>query len=313
MRAVVTTTALLLTVTAYGVEPKTANFRACDGHRLAADYYAPPVTRRTDAPMVILLHDARGQRQDWDQLIGPLHEAGCAVLALDLRGHGESATTATRQQATDRDPDLFRAMQHDLRGAYDWLATQPGVDRARFALIGSGLGCSVALQYAAQDRSVDVVVGLSPVLNDAGLDAAGDIHQITGRKILLIATHKQRDAAYTLQQRADKDVVEVRLVNGDAARVGPLPAVSPKTEKALIEFVEKGLGAPSQEIVYGSINSRVYHHADSGWLEKINPTNMRHYSSPAEAEARGLRASRSRGPRKPPAPERKPPRDRRRP
>ena len=41
-----------------------------------------------------------------------------------------------------------------MRGAYDWLAQQPKVDRARFALVGASVGCSVALQYAAKDRSV---------------------------------------------------------------------------------------------------------------------------------------------------------------
>lgn len=287
---------LLLVVPAGAVEPKPVSFKAADGLRIAADYYPPPVAQRGEAPVVVLLHMYRSDRKAWEPLITPLHDAGFAILALDLRGHGQSATTETRDRVLNRDPKLFREMQHDLRGAYDWLAGQPRVDRARFALIGASVGCSVALQYAASDRSVDAVVCLSPGLNYMGLDSAGDIHQITGRRILMLATEDERDAPYTLKKRCPTG--EVRIHKGDEAHGTNMFGVVPNLERDAAAFVKSGVGEPTETTVYGTINSNIYHLPDSGWLRRISPTNLRYYSSAKEAEARGLRAARSKGPPK---------------
>ncbi|MEO0250522.1 MAG: glutamate--tRNA ligase, partial [candidate division WOR-3 bacterium] len=43
---------------------------------------------------------------------------------------------------------------------------------------------------------------------------------------------------------------------------------------------------PSQSVVYGSINSHIYHVRGSRWIERIGASNLRYYSSPEEAEAK---------------------------
>lgn len=271
-------------------------FPAADGMRLAADYYAPGTRGRAAAPCVILLHMYRADRTSWAPLLPALHEAGFAVLAVDLRGHGESATTRTRQQAVDRDPQLFRDMQQDVRGAYDWIVQQPDIDRARCALVGASVGCSVALQYAVCDRSVDAIVGLSPGLNYMDIDSAGDLRQVTGRKILLVATTDEKDAPYTLRDRGGGQV-DVRIISGRRAHGTDLFDAEPALAQDLAQFLKNAVGPATTTTVYGTIESNIYHQAGSAWIERIAATNLRHYSSPQEAEARGLRAARSRGPR----------------
>jgi pimeloyl-ACP methyl ester carboxylesterase len=287
-------TSCLAAVAALAGEPQRVSFQAADGVRIAADYLAPRSAQRGGAPIVILLHMYRSDRTAYAPLIAPLHEAGFAVLAIDLRGHGESATTETRDAVLRRDPAIFRKMQDDVRGAYDWLAQQPSVDRARFALVGASVGTSVALQYAAKDRSVDAIVGLSPGLNDMGLDSAGELHQITGRKILLLATEDERDAPYTLQKQAVD--VQVRIDQDHQAHGTDLFGVVPGIEREIVRFLKAGVGEPTATTVYGSIKRNIYHEASSGWLKEIAPTNLRYYSSPQEAESRGLRAAKSKGP-----------------
>jgi len=277
-----------------GETPQVVAFQASDGMRLTADYFPPPDDLRTPAPMVILLHMYRSDRRAWQPLIRPLHEAGFAVLAVDLRGHGESATTETRQRVLERDPKLFREMQNDLRGAYDFLAGQPRVDRARFALVGASIGCSVALQYAAQDRSVDAVVCLSPGLDYLGLDSGGDIAQITGRQLLLIATEDEKDVVYTLQKRGSG--VQVQIPAGTPAHGTDMLGVVDRIERDVVAFLKSAVGEPSAALVCGSINRDVYHEPDSAWVQQIAPSNLRYYSSAAEAEARGLRPAKSKGP-----------------
>ncbi|MEW6253603.1 MAG: alpha/beta fold hydrolase, partial [Planctomycetota bacterium] len=341
--------ALAVAIPAPAGEPQPVSFHAADGVRIAADYYPPPSAERGDAPAVILLHGYAADRKIWEPLIAPLHQAGFAVLALDLRGHGESATTTSHQAVQQRDPELFRAMQNDVLGAYDWLAARPGIDRARLALVGAGVGASVALQYAAHDRSVDALACLSPRLNDLGLDASGDTHQITGRRLLMIANEAERDAPYTLRQRTAG--VEVRIcrasqqADGDASSAADAPAGEPsrpagtpaaerpagerprQVDKArsgarpgaaasrsdqpsgaellgrvpqlpqeIAAFLKKALGGPAAHLVCGSIERNIFHEPDSDWVARITPTHLRYYSSPEEAQARGLRAARSTGP-----------------
>ncbi len=265
-------------------------FGSSDGLKIAADYYPPPAGRG-NAPMAILLHMYRSDRKSWEPLVTPLHDAGFAVLAIDLRGHGESATTETRDRVLNRDTKLFRDMQEDVRGAYDWLAQQPGVDRARFALVGASVGCSIALQYAAKDRSVDAIVCLSPGLDYMGLDSAGDLAQVTGRRILMVATDDERDAPYTLKKISE--TVEVKIHNGDKAHGTSMFGVVPNLEKEIAEFLRTGVGEPTTTTVCGSIERNIYHVPGSEWAAQISSTNLRYYSSSQEAEARGLRAAKT--------------------
>ncbi|MCG3129093.1 MAG: 2-succinyl-6-hydroxy-2,4-cyclohexadiene-1-carboxylate synthase [Phycisphaerae bacterium] len=268
-------------------------FDTSDGVRIVADYYAPKPGKHA-APMVILLHMYGENRGSWKPLAQPLSESGFAVLALDMRGHGESATETTRGQMEKREAKLFRAMKEDVWAAYDWLAARKGVDRARFALVGASVGCSVALDYAGEDRSVDAIVCLSPGTNYLGLNSARDIAKVTGRKVLLMATSDERDACEKLKEEAEG--VETRILDGYSAHGTRMFDAIPDVEKSIVDYLQKAVGPASDEPVFGSIKSEVYHPRDSAWIERIKPTNLRSYSSAKEAEARGLRASKSKGP-----------------
>jgi pimeloyl-ACP methyl ester carboxylesterase len=187
-------------------------------------------------------------------------------------------------------------MQNDVLGAYDWLAEQSGVDRARFALVGASVGASVALQYAAHDRSVDALVCLSPGLSHCGIDSAGDMRQVTGRKVLLLATEDERDAPYTLKAKGAAGV-EVKVYRGDNAHGTDMFGVVRGIEKEIADYLKEAVGGPTTTTVYGSIERDIYHPPDSGWVKRISPSHLRYYSSPQEAETRGLRATKSKSPR----------------
>lgn len=267
-------------------------FAAADGYWIHADYY-PPTSEYEPAPMVMLLHDWGTDRSGWSPLIFPLREAGFAVLVLDLRGHGESGDSETKARAREQDPSLATEMYLDLRGAYDWLASQPHVDRARFALVGAGTGADLALRYAVEDRSVDMVVCLSPRRDSSGFDPAGDLGQLRGRHLLLLAGSRGRADCQALAARAD--AARVRVLDTDAAGTALLTA--PDVRREIVRALVRGVGEPSQHVVCGSINSHIFHTPDSGWVRRIHATNLRYYSSAEEARARGLRPSRTKGPR----------------
>jgi pimeloyl-ACP methyl ester carboxylesterase len=287
-------TLALVPLTGFAATPRRVCFAASDGFRIYADYYE--AAAQGPVPMVLLVHDLGSGASDWTPLAEELWRAGLAVLAPELRGHGDSATSETRQRAARADPSLIGAMQHDLRGAYDFLAQQPGIDRARFALIGAGTGAAVALQYAAKDRSVDVVVCLSPSGPGLGLDPAGDLRQLVARRVLLVGGSEERTWC---QQLAAQNVaaaeIETHFVDAPGRGLA-LFSSAPAAKRRIVDFVCRGVGAHSLSPVVASINSNVYHQPGSGWVARINPSNLRYFSSAEEAEARGLRAARSRGP-----------------
>lgn len=275
-------------------EARAVAFQSDDGVLLSADYYAPQ-SARPPAPFVILLHGFEGARRDGRALVQPLHAAGFAVLALDLRGHGASATPRTRERVHNRDAAVFDEMQLDLRAAYDWLATQPEIDRARFALVGADLGAALALRYAALDRSVDAMVCVSPRWSDFGLDGPSEMAKIKGRGVLLIVSEDAADrrAADELEKSGSG---ATRVNASGTARGAELIERSSDLPRRIVDFVRKAVGEPTNAVVVGSIHSAIYHERGSGWAERIAPTNLRCYSSPHEAEARGVRRSRSAGP-----------------
>ena len=286
----------LLSCTAYAAERQPVTLETFDGVTLAADFYPPPPSK-DPAPMVILLHMYRSDKSAWAPLTDPLHEAGFAVLAIDLRGHGDSATPELRKRVTDRDPELFDAMYNDVRAAYDWLALREDVDRSRFALVGASVGCSVALRYAQYDRSVDAIACLSPGINYLGLDSKRDMSLVKGRKIWLCAARDPQESEGVRELAPLAEGVTKRLVPGKLHGTNMFGKID-GIEREITQFLVKNIGEPTdrKQVVYGSIRSKVYHLAGSGWIERIAVSNLRHYSSAEEAEARGLRKSRSQGP-----------------
>lgn len=284
-------------------EPRAVAFQTDDGLLISAEYYRP--TAPGPVPFAILLHGHGSDRAVWKSLAARLSASGVATLAVDLRGHGQSTSEESRNRMKDRDPLLFEEMQRDLRAAYDWLATQEEIDRARFTIIGAEAGAAVALRYAARDRSVDALVLLTPPLEGLGMDSRSDVAKVKGRAILLVAADEpeQRRAVETLGTLTDGTSHHLVPTSGRGAE---LLSGSSELESRVADFVQRAVGAPSQRVVYGSIHSHIYHLRGSGWLERIGASNLRYYSSPQEAEARGVRKARNEGPqaepREPPRP-----------
>lgn len=261
--------------------------------------YGPSAGRDAKAPAVILLHMYNKDRSGFDPLLPVLREAGFAVLAIDMRGHGQSTGPPAMnlpRRVADRDSKLFREMHRDVRAAYLWLAGQPEVDTARFALIGASVGCSVALDYAARDRSVDAVVCLTPGTSYLGIDSLRDARKYGRRALLLLAAEPERSAAQTLAgfvPGATLQIVPGRADNEMALHGTNMLGQVPKVEEFIIAFLRGALGPPATQPVFASINSDIYHHADSPSVRRITKENLRQFSSPAEAESRGLRPSKT--------------------
>ena len=122
---------------------KQVRFRAADGKRVEGRFTAAG----RNAPAVVLLHEIRGGPDQWDGLVGTLHEAGFATLAYRSRPSIVEA---------ERVPDAI--------GALRWLRSRKGVDRRRLALVGASIGASTTVLAMAGEggRLARAGVALSP-------------------------------------------------------------------------------------------------------------------------------------------------------
>jgi pimeloyl-ACP methyl ester carboxylesterase len=116
-------------------------------------------------PSVVLLHGLASNARIWDGVAARLHATGLRVVALDLRGHGES-------EQPDGGYD-FATVCRDLDAALPAL----GVGQA--VLVGHSWGANVALQYAAERAGR--VAGLALV--DGGLLGVAERPGMTTREL----------------------------------------------------------------------------------------------------------------------------------
>jgi pimeloyl-ACP methyl ester carboxylesterase/uncharacterized damage-inducible protein DinB len=101
------------------------DLQAVDGTILKASYFAAG----KPGPGVLLFHQNDRSRTSWDDLARQLAAAGINTLAVDGRGHGESG--GTRE-------DAIKKTSADMETFFQFLISQPGVQRDVIGLAGAG-------------------------------------------------------------------------------------------------------------------------------------------------------------------------------
>jgi pimeloyl-ACP methyl ester carboxylesterase len=145
--------------------------------------------RDENAISLLLIHDAGEDRSVWDPFVPLFRSRGWGVLAVDLRGHGESVRQDMRPDLLKPNAeDLISPHQYptDMRAALAFMARQPKAVPAKLATIGVGLGAD--LVYASSGRgwgnASGVCIGLDDqrgrLLAGAGAFAPRSIYLVYG-------------------------------------------------------------------------------------------------------------------------------------
>ena len=133
--------------------------KAQDGIVLKGTYYAGAKS----GPGVLLFHQSNRTRQSWDDVARRLSVAGINTLTIDSRGHGDSGG----KYDSWTDPNREQARQNvaaDIDAAYQFLASQPGLNRDVIGIGGAGLlgvdnAVRTARQHSAEVKSLALLSG----------------------------------------------------------------------------------------------------------------------------------------------------------
>lgn len=157
-------------------------------------------------PAVILLHMIGDDRSVWADgrtgLARTLMSQGYAVLAVDMRGHGETGS--------GRD---WALAETDLQMVWLAFTMREDVDAARTAVVGGSIGSNMALRLAARQPEIKTAVLLSPGLDYRRVTTEDALAVYGGRPLLIVASRDDdysSDSAIALQGQAP-DTAELLL------------------------------------------------------------------------------------------------------
>lgn len=177
---------------------------AADGVVLAATMWEPP-----GEPLagIVLVHGPSRNRHDWDRLAEQLAMRGFAVLAVDLRGHGDS-------RAVEMSGDLS-SMALDVAAAAAHLVARPDV-RPGLGIVGASLGGTLAVLATRSVPSIRSFVFLSAPLDFRGLRLEEPFRKAAERSALVIASNEDVYAARSARALAEigPGLRELVLVEG---------------------------------------------------------------------------------------------------
>ncbi len=146
--------------------PRDVTLKAPDGIQLKATYYAAA----QPGPAVLLLHMCNTTRRSWDPLAPQLAAAGIHALSLDYRGFGDSEGDRFGSvPPQDAQRLIDEKWPGDIDAAYDYLVSQPGVDRTRVGAAGGSCGVNQAVRLARRHPDVRSLAQLAGPLDPEGI------------------------------------------------------------------------------------------------------------------------------------------------
>lgn len=174
--------------------PPRIELKTSDGVSLKGDYFVG----RSDRGL-LLLHMMPADRTSWRAFAEKSENANWHVLAIDLRGHGESQGGPNGYKSfSDAE---HQASRYDVEAGVEFLKSR-GV--TVLSLGGASIGANLALQYLSEHPDVRGVFLLSPGLDYRGVKTEPAARNLKpGQFVFYVASRDDAHSADTVQQLFD--------------------------------------------------------------------------------------------------------------
>lgn len=187
-----------------------------DGVNIKGDYYEGGGDRA-----VLLLHMMPATRASWIAFANALTAEGLSVLAIDLRGHGESTegpngTLLDYKNFKDED---HQASIHDVEAAVEFLR---GEKKMKYISIGgASIGANLAILYAHVHPEIRSLLLLSPGIDYRGINTEKAISDFKGtQRLFFIASRDDEYSAASVKELYEKTPGEKKIEIFDDAGHG---------------------------------------------------------------------------------------------
>ena len=192
-------------VYAQALTEKTVEITTADQFTLSAQLFSAAPS----ASGVLFLHDCQHSAQDYQPLYAALVKQGFTVLALDLRGYGDSQSELFSEQKIRRQSEdivsyqgqlagLMLHWQKDVLSALHYMQQALGNKQA-ISVVTSGCSSNQAI-YLAETNAINSIVMFAPELSSADKE---QFKQLSDMPIYLLSSKHQTEAMLNAKELFD--------------------------------------------------------------------------------------------------------------
>ena len=213
---------LSLPALAAGDEIESMRVETKDKFILKGDFWKP--RKKGRSPAALLIHDTLRDRSDYTAIAKNLNKRGFAVLSIDLRGHGQSATEEFSFAKLDEEKQniAWTLAIRDLEACTTWLRKREDVHMSNLSLVAHGSSSILAARYAERDENVRCVALIAPTADDLAKDLPRTLKKIAGMPTLVVTEKNGREDAVRLVEASFKeeevdlgDIVEISVMRAE--------------------------------------------------------------------------------------------------
>jgi len=145
-------------------------------------------------PACLLVHQLGADKSTYTEFQQALANSGISSLAIDMRGHGESAMDDFDYRALDN--NTWPNVVNDLIAGLDYLRSNNGVDPQNIGIVGASIGANLAVIATADEETAGVentakcLVLLSPGLMYHGIRPNPRARELGGRPTFITAARE---------------------------------------------------------------------------------------------------------------------------
>jgi pimeloyl-ACP methyl ester carboxylesterase len=180
--------------------------KTSDDLTLSATFYAPTIKGNVKVPGAVLLHGPGQDKSQLDELAKYLQRKGIGVLAVDLRGHGQSVSEACDWKTLDEkgQSTSWNLAIRDVQAATEYLRGRHEIHSNNLSLVGVGGGASLAVRQALDDDTVRALVLIAPTFENYGFSIVGGLSELAGLPTLVVSSKDQSAEASRFVNASEK-------------------------------------------------------------------------------------------------------------
>lgn len=157
-----------------------------DGIEISGEFWPA----EANAPAGIILHMMPATKDSWKDFSRKLNNEGFQCLAIDLRGHGESA--GGPDGSRDFTDEQHQQSARDVEAAAKFFVSK-GIPADKIFLAGASIGANLALQCQSEHPEIKASILLSPGLNYKGIETESAAKKLQKKQSLFLSAGGEND------------------------------------------------------------------------------------------------------------------------